>query len=68
MAMGKDMAPTSMPGPPGMPVHMNPGSMHGPHHPDPTAQGGPGGWNKFQENYLTFLGGSPGKKVSVSSY
>ena len=66
MTTGKDLPMAPMPGPPGMPpMPMNPGLMHGPPHPDPSHQGGPGGWNKFQENYLTFLGGSPGKRIHV---
>lgn len=62
--MGKDTPLTPMPGPPGMPMPINPAVMHGPPHPDLPGPGGPPGWNKFQENYLTFLSGSPGKKFS----
>lgn len=66
MPMPKDMVPGQMPGP-GMQMPMNPGAMHGPPHGDPSNQGGPGGWGKFQDSYLTFLSGSPGKKYLLFS-
>lgn len=60
----KDMLSSPMPGPG---IGMNPNAMH-PSSAHPYAnQAGPGGWGKFQDSYLTFLGGSPGMCIYLCS-
>lgn len=62
MPVSKDMLSSSM-SVPGGTVSMNPNATHASSAHADANQTGPGGWGKFQDSYLTFLGGSPGSYI-----